>query len=174
MKNDVCLYMQFTPRYLIQSTWLDETINAVVAGLNTAVYVRDLTPRPVRRRRRRTGESQQCFRFSLNECPLFGLFRNALLLWHRNSISVLWETLPPDYWVYLKSIYKLFCLSLPAFIPRQLSAFFLQWGGGPPKVPSPVVVVMLKKAKLQEPGLRGGNGELGGPNPEGDWWADFA
>ncbi|XP_051975657.1 PHD and RING finger domain-containing protein 1 [Xyrauchen texanus] len=45
---------QLTPRYLMQSTWLDETINAVVAGLNTAVYVRDLTPRPRSRRRRRT------------------------------------------------------------------------------------------------------------------------
>ncbi|KAI4885033.1 hypothetical protein NFI96_017710 [Prochilodus magdalenae] len=42
------------PRYMMQSTWLDETINAVVAGLNTAVYVRDLTPRPRPRRRRRT------------------------------------------------------------------------------------------------------------------------
>ncbi|XP_017578005.2 PHD and RING finger domain-containing protein 1 isoform X1 [Pygocentrus nattereri] len=45
---------QIAPRYLMQSTWLDETINAVVAGLNTAVYVRDLTPRPRPRRRRRT------------------------------------------------------------------------------------------------------------------------
>ncbi|KAL6474094.1 hypothetical protein MHYP_G00176550 [Metynnis hypsauchen] len=45
---------QIAPRFLMQSTWLDETINAVVAGLNTAVYVRDLTPRPRSRRRRRT------------------------------------------------------------------------------------------------------------------------
>ncbi|XP_058622812.1 PHD and RING finger domain-containing protein 1 isoform X2 [Onychostoma macrolepis] len=45
---------QLTPRYMMQSTWLDETINAVVAGLNTAVYVRDLTPRSKSRRRRRT------------------------------------------------------------------------------------------------------------------------
>ncbi|KAL7858394.1 hypothetical protein AOLI_G00184960 [Acnodon oligacanthus] len=45
---------QIAPRYLMQSTWLDETINAVVAGLNTAVYMRDLTPRPGSRRRRRT------------------------------------------------------------------------------------------------------------------------
>ncbi|XP_073687920.1 PHD and RING finger domain-containing protein 1 [Garra rufa] len=45
---------QLTPRYMMQSTWLDETINAVVAGLNTAVYVRDLTPRPKTRRRRKT------------------------------------------------------------------------------------------------------------------------
>ncbi|KAM9854080.1 uncharacterized protein phrf1 [Aulostomus maculatus] len=34
---------QLAPTYLMQSTWLDETINAVVAGLNTAVYVRDFT-----------------------------------------------------------------------------------------------------------------------------------
>ncbi|XP_076861850.1 PHD and RING finger domain-containing protein 1 isoform X2 [Brachyhypopomus gauderio] len=45
---------QLAPHYLVQSTWLDETINAVVAGLNTAVYVRDLTPRPRSHRRRRT------------------------------------------------------------------------------------------------------------------------
>ncbi|XP_017278545.1 PHD and RING finger domain-containing protein 1 isoform X2 [Kryptolebias marmoratus] len=45
---------QLAPTYLIQSTWLDETINAVVAGLNTAVYVRDITPRaPLRRRTRK-------------------------------------------------------------------------------------------------------------------------
>ncbi|KAM4618565.1 uncharacterized protein phrf1 [Polymixia lowei] len=45
---------QLAPRYLMQSTWLDETINAVVAGLNTAVYIRDLTPRATSSRRRRT------------------------------------------------------------------------------------------------------------------------
>ncbi|KAL1247836.1 hypothetical protein QQF64_023212 [Cirrhinus molitorella] len=45
---------QLAPRYMMQSTWLDETINAVVAGLNTAVYVRDLTPRSKSRRRRKT------------------------------------------------------------------------------------------------------------------------
>ncbi|XP_067291782.1 PHD and RING finger domain-containing protein 1 isoform X2 [Pseudorasbora parva] len=45
---------QLAPRYMMQSTWLDETINAVVAGLNTAVYVRDLTPRSTTRRRRKT------------------------------------------------------------------------------------------------------------------------
>nr|XP_002666914.2 PHD and RING finger domain-containing protein 1 isoform X2 [Danio rerio] len=45
---------QLAPRYMMQSTWLDETINAVVAGLNTAVYVRDLTPRSRPRRRRKT------------------------------------------------------------------------------------------------------------------------
>ncbi|TSK45871.1 PHD and RING finger domain-containing protein 1 [Bagarius yarrelli] len=44
---------QLAPQYLMRSTWLDETINAVVAGLNTAVYVRDLTPRPRTRRRRK-------------------------------------------------------------------------------------------------------------------------
>ncbi|XP_034032747.1 PHD and RING finger domain-containing protein 1 isoform X2 [Thalassophryne amazonica] len=43
---------QYAPTYLMRSTWLDETINAVVAGLNTAVYVRDLTPRVTTRRRR--------------------------------------------------------------------------------------------------------------------------
>nr|XP_046250867.1 PHD and RING finger domain-containing protein 1 [Scatophagus argus]XP_046250868.1 PHD and RING finger domain-containing protein 1 [Scatophagus argus]XP_046250869.1 PHD and RING finger domain-containing protein 1 [Scatophagus argus]XP_046250870.1 PHD and RING finger domain-containing protein 1 [Scatophagus argus]XP_046250871.1 PHD and RING finger domain-containing protein 1 [Scatophagus argus]XP_046250872.1 PHD and RING finger domain-containing protein 1 [Scatophagus argus] len=36
---------QLAPTYLIQSTWLDDTINAVVAGLNTSVYIRDLAPR---------------------------------------------------------------------------------------------------------------------------------
>ncbi|RVE72195.1 hypothetical protein OJAV_G00059300 [Oryzias javanicus] len=45
---------QLAPTYLMRSTWLDETINAVVAGLNTAVYVRDVTPRVASRRRQRT------------------------------------------------------------------------------------------------------------------------
>ncbi|TWW75601.1 PHD and RING finger domain-containing protein 1 [Takifugu flavidus] len=47
---------QLAPTYLIQSTWLDETINAVIAGLNSSVYVRDLTPRATQshRGRRRT------------------------------------------------------------------------------------------------------------------------
>ncbi|XP_055011501.1 PHD and RING finger domain-containing protein 1 isoform X2 [Boleophthalmus pectinirostris] len=45
---------ELAPTYLIRSTWLDETINAVVAGLNTAVYVRDLTSRPSSTRRRKT------------------------------------------------------------------------------------------------------------------------
>ncbi|XP_062245451.1 PHD and RING finger domain-containing protein 1 [Platichthys flesus] len=45
---------QLAPTYLIQSTWLDDTINAVVAGLNTAVYIRDLTPRAPPTHRRRT------------------------------------------------------------------------------------------------------------------------
>ncbi|XP_077372096.1 uncharacterized protein phrf1 isoform X2 [Festucalex cinctus] len=46
---------QRAPTYQIQSNWLDETINAVVAGLNTAIYVRDLTPRAPTKRRRKTG-----------------------------------------------------------------------------------------------------------------------
>ncbi|XP_068168617.1 PHD and RING finger domain-containing protein 1 isoform X2 [Antennarius striatus] len=45
---------QLAPTYLIQSTWLDDTINAVVAGLNTSVYIRDFTPRVPSRRRRTT------------------------------------------------------------------------------------------------------------------------
>uniref|UniRef100_A0A1A8HSM6 PHD and ring finger domains 1 n=1 Tax=Nothobranchius kuhntae TaxID=321403 RepID=A0A1A8HSM6_NOTKU len=45
---------QLAPTYLIQSTWLDETINAVVAGLNTAVYVRDITSQAPSGRRRAT------------------------------------------------------------------------------------------------------------------------
>ncbi|XP_059190857.1 PHD and RING finger domain-containing protein 1 [Centropristis striata] len=50
---------QLAPTYLIQSTWLDETINAVVAGLNTAVYVRDYTTRLPTSRRRRTGKRRK-------------------------------------------------------------------------------------------------------------------
>ncbi|XP_042351399.1 PHD and RING finger domain-containing protein 1 [Plectropomus leopardus] len=50
---------QLAPTYLIQSTWLDETINAVVAGLNTAVYVRDFTPRAPSSRRRKTGKRRK-------------------------------------------------------------------------------------------------------------------
>ncbi|KAM4572837.1 uncharacterized protein phrf1 isoform 2-T2 [Odontesthes bonariensis] len=50
---------QLAPTYLIQSTWLDETINAVVAGLNTAVYVRDITPRAPSSRRRKTGRRRK-------------------------------------------------------------------------------------------------------------------
>ncbi|KAI4825354.1 hypothetical protein KUCAC02_021039 [Chaenocephalus aceratus] len=45
---------QLAPTFLIQSTWLDDTINAVVAGLNTAVYIRDFTPRPPTTQRRKT------------------------------------------------------------------------------------------------------------------------
>ncbi|XP_029378045.1 PHD and RING finger domain-containing protein 1 isoform X1 [Echeneis naucrates] len=50
---------QLAPTYLIQSTWLDETINAVVAGLNTAVYIRDLTHRAPSRCRRTTGKRRK-------------------------------------------------------------------------------------------------------------------
>ncbi|XP_022609961.1 PHD and RING finger domain-containing protein 1 [Seriola dumerili] len=50
---------QFAPTYLMQSTWLDETINAVVAGLNTSVYIRDLTPRAPSSRRRKTGKRRK-------------------------------------------------------------------------------------------------------------------
>uniref|UniRef100_A0AAQ4PIT8 PHD and ring finger domains 1 n=1 Tax=Gasterosteus aculeatus aculeatus TaxID=481459 RepID=A0AAQ4PIT8_GASAC len=46
---------QLAPTYLIQSNWLDDTINAVVSGLNTAVYIRDLTPRVPSISRRKTG-----------------------------------------------------------------------------------------------------------------------
>ncbi|XP_075693699.1 PHD and RING finger domain-containing protein 1 isoform X2 [Rhinoderma darwinii] len=47
---------QNVPRYLMSSL-LDETIEAVVAGLNTAVYQRNLTPRTTTtRRKRRTGK----------------------------------------------------------------------------------------------------------------------
>ncbi|XP_041853075.1 PHD and RING finger domain-containing protein 1 isoform X3 [Melanotaenia boesemani] len=50
---------QLAPTYLMRSTWLDETINAVVAGLNTAVYIRDITPRAPSRRRRRTAKRRK-------------------------------------------------------------------------------------------------------------------
>ncbi|XP_070828463.1 PHD and RING finger domain-containing protein 1 [Chaetodon trifascialis] len=50
---------QLAPTYLIQSTWLDETINAVVAGLNTSVYIRDFTPRVPSRHRHRTGKRRK-------------------------------------------------------------------------------------------------------------------
>ncbi|CAJ1057408.1 PHD and RING finger domain-containing protein 1 isoform X2 [Xyrichtys novacula] len=50
---------QLAPTYLIQSTWLDETINAVVAGLNTSVYIRNLTPRIPSSRRRKTGKRRK-------------------------------------------------------------------------------------------------------------------
>ncbi|XP_028306489.1 PHD and RING finger domain-containing protein 1 isoform X2 [Gouania willdenowi] len=50
---------QLAPTYLIQSSWLDETINAVVAGLNTAVYVRDLTPRVPTVHRRKSGKRRR-------------------------------------------------------------------------------------------------------------------
>ncbi|KAM7414278.1 hypothetical protein PAMA_019207 [Pampus argenteus] len=50
---------QLAPTYLMQSTWLDETINAVVAGLNRAVYIRDVTPRIPSTCRRRTGKRRK-------------------------------------------------------------------------------------------------------------------
>ncbi|XP_077315072.1 PHD and RING finger domain-containing protein 1 isoform X2 [Lithobates pipiens] len=49
---------QNVPRYLLSSL-LDETIEAVVAGLNSAVYTRNLTPRPASTRRRRVGKKGQ-------------------------------------------------------------------------------------------------------------------
>ncbi|KAF3689002.1 PHD and RING finger domain-containing protein 1 [Channa argus] len=45
---------QLAPTYLMQSTWLDETINAVVAGLNTAVYMRHFAPLVPSGHRRKT------------------------------------------------------------------------------------------------------------------------
>ncbi|XP_066557176.1 PHD and RING finger domain-containing protein 1 isoform X2 [Amia ocellicauda] len=45
--------IQHVPRYLMESSLLDETINSVVAGLSTAVYIRPLTPRTGTTRRRR-------------------------------------------------------------------------------------------------------------------------
>ncbi|XP_044049075.1 PHD and RING finger domain-containing protein 1 isoform X3 [Siniperca chuatsi] len=50
---------QLAPTYLMQSTWLDETINAVVAGLNTAVYIRDFAPRVPSRRTRKSGKRRK-------------------------------------------------------------------------------------------------------------------
>ncbi|KAM7396487.1 hypothetical protein PAMP_019523 [Pampus punctatissimus] len=50
---------QLAPTYLMQSTWLDETINAVVAGLNRAVYIRDVTPRIPSTCRRKTGKRRK-------------------------------------------------------------------------------------------------------------------
>ncbi|KAM6937876.1 uncharacterized protein phrf1 [Xenentodon cancila] len=50
---------QLAPTYLIQSTWLDDTINAVVAGLNTAVYVRDVAPRAPSGHRRKPGKRRK-------------------------------------------------------------------------------------------------------------------
>ncbi|KAM6926799.1 uncharacterized protein phrf1 isoform 2-T3 [Lycodopsis pacificus] len=50
---------QLAPTYLVQSNWLDDTINAVVSGLNTAVYIRDLTPRVPSSSRRKTGRRRK-------------------------------------------------------------------------------------------------------------------
>ncbi|XP_039600411.1 PHD and RING finger domain-containing protein 1 isoform X2 [Polypterus senegalus] len=56
--------LQSVPRHLMESNLLDETINAVVAGLNTAVYVRPLAPRATTKkrktRRRRTRKKKPC------------------------------------------------------------------------------------------------------------------
>ncbi|NXX60663.1 PHRF1 protein, partial [Scopus umbretta] len=50
--------IQHVPRYLMSSL-LDETIEAVVAGLNTAIYQRPLTPRPPTRQKRKTGRRKK-------------------------------------------------------------------------------------------------------------------
>ncbi|XP_065492174.1 PHD and RING finger domain-containing protein 1 [Caloenas nicobarica] len=50
--------IQHEPRYLTSSL-LDETIEAVVAGLNTAVYERPLTPRAPTRQKRKTGRRRK-------------------------------------------------------------------------------------------------------------------
>ncbi|NWU92487.1 PHRF1 protein, partial [Upupa epops] len=50
--------IQFVPRYLMSSL-LDETIEAVVAGLNTAVYERPLTPRAPVRQKQKTGRRKK-------------------------------------------------------------------------------------------------------------------
>uniref|UniRef100_A0A1A8S1Q4 PHD and ring finger domains 1 n=1 Tax=Nothobranchius rachovii TaxID=451742 RepID=A0A1A8S1Q4_9TELE len=57
---------QLAPTYLIQSTWLDETINAVVAGLNTAVYVRDITSQAPSSRRRGTRKRRKVKKHTLS------------------------------------------------------------------------------------------------------------
>ncbi|NXS50868.1 PHRF1 protein, partial [Balaeniceps rex] len=49
---------QHVPRYLMSSL-LDETIEAVVAGLNTAIYQRPLTPRAPTRQKRKTGRRKK-------------------------------------------------------------------------------------------------------------------
>lgn len=46
---------QHVPGYLMSSL-LDETIEAVVAGLNTAIYQRPLAPRAPTRQKRKTGK----------------------------------------------------------------------------------------------------------------------
>ncbi|NXU22053.1 PHRF1 protein, partial [Thalassarche chlororhynchos] len=50
--------IQHVPRYLMSSL-LDETIEAVVAGLNTAIYQRPLTPRASTRQKRKTGRRKK-------------------------------------------------------------------------------------------------------------------
>ncbi|NWU47312.1 PHRF1 protein, partial [Dromas ardeola] len=50
--------IQHVPRYLMSSL-LDETIEAVVAGLNTAIYQRPLAPRAPTRQKRKTGRRKK-------------------------------------------------------------------------------------------------------------------
>ncbi|NXT48795.1 PHRF1 protein, partial [Pluvianellus socialis] len=50
--------IQHVPRYLMSSL-LDETIEAVVAGLNTAIYQRPLTARAPSRQKRKTGRRKK-------------------------------------------------------------------------------------------------------------------
>ncbi|XP_034626286.1 PHD and RING finger domain-containing protein 1 isoform X1 [Trachemys scripta elegans] len=50
--------IQHVPRYLMSSL-LDETIEAVAAGLSTAVYQRPLTPRAPTRQKRKTGRKKK-------------------------------------------------------------------------------------------------------------------
>ncbi|XP_009574514.1 PREDICTED: PHD and RING finger domain-containing protein 1-like [Fulmarus glacialis] len=50
--------IQHVPRYLMSSL-LDETIEAVVAGLNTAIYQRPLAPRAPTRQKRKTGRRRK-------------------------------------------------------------------------------------------------------------------
>ncbi|KAK1161594.1 PHD and RING finger domain-containing protein 1-like isoform X1 [Acipenser oxyrinchus oxyrinchus] len=50
---------QHVPRYLMESSMLDDTINSVVAGLNTAVYIRPLTPRAGTTRKRRRAKRRK-------------------------------------------------------------------------------------------------------------------
>ncbi|NXF73238.1 PHRF1 protein, partial [Sclerurus mexicanus] len=50
--------IQHVPRYLMSSL-LDETIEAVVAGLNTAIYQRPLTPRAPTKQKRKTGRRKK-------------------------------------------------------------------------------------------------------------------
>ncbi|NWH62371.1 PHRF1 protein, partial [Geococcyx californianus] len=50
--------IQHMPRYLMSSL-LDETIEAVVAGLNTAIYEHPLTPRAPTRQKRKTGRRKK-------------------------------------------------------------------------------------------------------------------
>ncbi|MGH0148096.1 UNVERIFIED_CONTAM: hypothetical protein FKN15_011907 [Acipenser sinensis] len=50
---------QHVPRYLMESSMLDDTINSVVAGLNTAVYIRPVTPRAGTTRKRRRAKRRK-------------------------------------------------------------------------------------------------------------------